>query len=121
MILAGLPVDPDGSDQPNSGSALVIHASEGGLSLQTFNHVHLRRRINFKVSFPMGTEFETFRVEAEIGWRDVYFWEDWKGYQYALKFVGSLKGDYLKLKRLFCRFPGTVETPRRINHSGDPV
>jgi len=121
MILIGLPVDLDGRNKPNSGSALVIHAGAAGLRLQPFNDTHLRRRINFKVSFPRGTEFESFRVEAEIVWKDVYFWEDWKGYQYALKFVESLDGHYLKLKRLFCRFPGVAETPPQVNHSGDPI
>jgi hypothetical protein len=121
MILIGLPVVLDGGDKQNSGSELVIHASKAGLSLQAFDNMHLSRRINFKVSFPKGTEFESFRVEAEIVWKDVYFWEDWKGYQYALKFVESLNGHYLKLKRLFCRFPGMAETPPRINYSGDPA
>ena len=106
MISIGLPFDLGGGNEHNSGSELIIHAGEAGLSLQTFNDMYLRRRINFKVSFPVGTEFESFRVEAEIVWKDVYFWEDWKGYQYALKFVGSLQGHYLKLNRLLCRLAG---------------
>jgi hypothetical protein len=121
MILIGLPVDLDGRDKPNSGSALVIHAREAGLSLQPFNDTHLRRRINFKVSFPRGTEFESFRVEAEIVWKDVYFWEDWKGYQYAFKFAGSLKDHYLKLNRLLCRLAGMEETPPQTNRRGVSV
>lgn len=104
MILIGLPVVLHRGDEQNSGSERIIHASEAGLSLQTFNPIHSSRRINFKVSFPRGNEYETFRIEAEIGWKDVYFWEDWKGYQYASKFVEGLGGHYLKLKRLFSRF-----------------
>jgi hypothetical protein len=121
MVLIGLPVDVDGGDKPSSGSGLFIHARGAGLSLQTSDTMHLRRSITFKASFPKGVDFESFRVEAEPIWRDVYFWEDWKGYQYALKFVESLNGHYLKLKRLFCRFPGMAETPPRINYSGDPA
>jgi hypothetical protein len=121
MILIGLPADLDGGDEQNSGSQLIIHASEAGLSLQTFNTIHFSRRLNFKVSFPRGNEFETFRVQAEIGWKDVYFWENWKGYQYASKFVESLDRHYLKLKRLFCRFPGTAEASPQVNHCGDPA
>jgi hypothetical protein len=119
MILIGLPVDLDGGDKANSGSALVIHASGAGLRFQTLNAMHPRGRMNFKVSFPKGTEFETFRVETQIVWRDVYFWEDWKGYQYALKSVERLNGHYLKLKQLFCRFSGMAETAPQINRSGD--
>lgn len=120
-MLIGLTVDLDGGGEQDSGSGLILHASEAGLSLQAFNNIRARRRINFKVSFPRGNEFETFRVEAEIGWKDVYFWENWKGYQYALKFVESLDGHYLKLKRLFCRFPAMTETSPRVNHRGDPL
>jgi len=121
MFLTGLPVDFDKSDMPNGYSGLVIRASAAGFRVQTFNDIRLPRKINMKVSFPKGTEFESFRVEAEIVWKDVYFWEDWKGYQYALKFVGSLQGHYLKLNRLLCRLAGMEETPPQINHSGDPA
>jgi len=124
MILIGLPVDFDGfdgNDKPNSASALVIHARKAGLSLQSFDETHLRRRIHFKVSFPGDTEFENFRVEAETVWKDVYFWEDWKGYQYALKFAGSLKDHYLKLNRLLCRLAGMEQTPPQTNHRGVSV
>jgi hypothetical protein len=121
MILIGLPVDLAGGDEQNSGSALILLANETGPSLQAFNNIQARRTINFKVFFPRGNEFETFRVEAEIGWKDVYFWENWKGYQYALKFVESLDGHYLKLKRLFCGFPGMAETSPQVNHHGGPA
>lgn len=119
MILIGLPVDLDGDNHFNLGSALVLHARGGGLSVQTLNDTHFRSRVNFKLSFPKGTEFETFRVETEIVWRDVYFWEDWKGYQYASKSVERLNGHYLKLKRLLWRFFRMAETPPEIRRSGD--
>jgi len=121
MILIGLPVDLDGGDKPNSAPALIIRARGRGLSLLAFNALPLSRRINFRVSFPKGTEFESFRVEAEIGWRDVYFWEDWKGYQYASKFAESLNAYYLKLKRQLRRLAGAEETPLQINPRGVSV
>jgi hypothetical protein len=83
--------------------------------------MHLRRSITFKASFPKGVDFESFRVEAEPIWRDVYFWEDWKGYQYALKFADRLNGHYLKLKRLLCELVGTENSPVRVDHRGVPV
>jgi len=121
MTLIGLPVDFDRSDKPNGGSGLVIHASAVGLRVQTFNDTPLGKKINIKVSFPKGTEFESFRVEAEIVWKDVYFWEGWEEYQYALKFIEILNGHYLKLKRLFCRLSSVEEDPTRINNSGASV
>jgi len=121
MILTGLPVDFDKSDKPNVYSGLVIRASAAGFRVQTFNDIRLPRKINMKVSFPKGAEFESFRVEAEIVWKDVYFWEGWEEYQYALKFVEILNGHYLKLKRLLCPLSGVEEAPTRINNSGASV
>jgi hypothetical protein len=121
MILIGLPVDFDKSDKPNAYSGLVIHARGASFQIQTFNNIPLRKKINMKVSFPKGAEFESFRVEAEIVWKDVYFWEGWEEYQYALKFVEILNGHYLKLKRLLRRLSSVEEAPTRINNSGAPV
>jgi hypothetical protein len=121
MVLIGLPVDVDGGDKRSSGSELFIQARGAGLSLQTSNAMRLRRGITFKVSFPKGTDFESFRVEAEPIWRDVYFWEDWKGYQYALKFSDRLNGHYLKLKRLLCELAGMGDTPAQVSHRRTPV
>ena len=118
MTLIGLPVDFDRSDKPNRGSGLVIDASAACLHVQPFNDTLLRKKINIKLSFPKGAEFESFRVEAEIVWRDVYFWEGWEEYQYALKFVESLNGHYLKLKRLLCRLSSVDEAPTRIHNRG---
>jgi len=98
--LISLPVDFRINDEPNAGPGLVINASEVGLRMQTFNDIPIGKRINIKVSFHKGTEFESFRTEAEIIWKDVYLWEDWEEYQYGLKFVEILNEDYLKLKML---------------------
>ncbi len=121
MILIGLPVDSHRSDKPSARSGLAIHASEAGLCLQTFYATPLGKRININVSFPRGTEFESFRVETEIVWKDVYFWEGWEQYQYALKFLEMSDGLYLKLKRLLCRLCRVEETPFQIKHRGVSV
>jgi hypothetical protein len=121
MILIGLPVDFDTSDKPNAYSGLVIHASAAGFRVQPFNNIPFPKKINMKVSFPKGAEFESFRMEAEIVWKDVYFWEGWEEYQYALKFVEILNGRYLKLKRLLRRLSSVEEVPTRINNSGASV
>jgi len=118
MTLVGLPVDFHTSDRPNAGLGLVIRASEAGLRLQTLYGIPLGRRISIKASFPKGNEFESLRMEAEIVWKDVYFWEGWEEYQYALKFIEILNGHYLKLKRLLYRLSSVEETPSKINHRG---
>ena len=103
MTLIGLPVDFHGSDKPNAVSEMVIPPSGACLRLQAFYDMPLRKKISIKASFPKDDEFGSFRMVAEIVWKDVYFWEGWGEYQYALKFLEMLNGHYLKLKRLFFR------------------
>jgi len=116
--LISLPVDFRMSDEPNAGSGLVINASKAGLRIQTFNDMPVSKRINIKVSFPKGIEFESFRAEAEIMWKDVYLWEDWEEYQYGLKYVEILNEDHLKLKRLLRGRSNFEEASFKINNSG---
>ncbi len=89
MTSIGLPVDFHRGDEPNAGSGLVILASGAGLCLQTLHDIPMKR-IRMKASFPKGNAFESFRMEVEIVWRDVYFWEGWEAYQYILRFVKIL-------------------------------
>jgi len=68
-----------------------------------------------KISFPKGTEYESFRVETEIFWKAGHLWERWEEYHYASKFLSMLNGYCLKLKRLFCRLPRMEEPPTRVH------
>jgi len=116
MILIGLPVDLERSDKPNAGPGLVIHSGAAGLCAQAFNNTPLSKKINIKVSFPEGTEYESYRVETEIVWKDVHFWEGWEEYHYALKLVKVFTDHYLKFKWLLCRLSGVEEAPTRIHN-----
>jgi hypothetical protein len=81
---------------------LVLNASEGGLLIQTFKNMSIGTRIDIKVLFkvllPKGVKSAKFRTVADIIWKDTYWWEDWEGYQYGLKFIQILDEDYRKLK-----------------------
>ena len=118
MVLTGLPVDFKRRDQTNAGLPLAIHAAVAGLYVQPFNDTPLRRTINLKVSFPKGTEYESFRVETEMVWKNVHIREGWEGYHYASKFVEMLKDHYLILERLFRRLSGAEEASIQTHHSG---
>jgi len=108
--LISLPVDFRMIDEPNVAPGLVINASEAGLLIQTFNEMSIGKRISIKVLFPKGTEFESFKGESEIIWKDTYWWEDWEAYQYGLKFIKMLSEDHLKLKLLLCGQSNLGET-----------
>ncbi len=104
-VLINLPIDFRMTGGPNAGQGMAINASETGLLFQTFSDMPIGKRMNIKVSFPKDTEFENLRAEAEIIWKDVYFWDDWEGYQYGLKFVQISNEDYSKLNQLLCPSP----------------
>ncbi len=95
MILAGLLVGLDRDDQISGRAAC--------LRIKAFNDPPPYKTIHMKISFPTGTEYESFRVETEIIWKSGHFGESWDEYYYASKFFETLNGYYLKFKRHFCR------------------
>ena len=44
-------------------------------------------KLNIKIQFPRELKLSNIEAEAEVIWRDVYYWEDLEGYQYGLKFT----------------------------------
>jgi len=118
-VLVNLPIDFRMTDEPNAGQGMAINASETGLLFQTFNDMPIGKRMNIKVSFRKGTEFEDLRAEAEIIWKDVYFWDDWEGYQYGLKFVQISNEDYSKLNQLLC--PSSNADQRILERHGEKL
>ena len=110
MILIGLPIGLERSDQ--------IPVSAACLCVQAFNDLPPGKRINMKISFPRGNEYESFRVETEIIWKEGHFWESWEEYHYASKFLNMLNGYYLKFRRHFCGSSRMEEASTRIhNHN----
>ena len=63
---------------------------------------HANPRFFLSLSLPKGGKLESFRAEAEIIWKDLYFWEDWEEYQYGLTVVEIFNEDDLTLKRHLC-------------------
>ena len=55
-----------------------------------------------KVGVLFSEEFELSRAEttAQIVWKEVYWGEDWVGYEYGLKFVETNESDLSKLKEI---------------------
>ncbi len=102
MILTGLPFGLEESDQ--------IPARAASLCVQPFHDLPACRRIHMKISFPRGTEYETFRLETEIGWKAGHFRESWEEYHYTSKLLRILKDYSFKLKRCLCGLSPMEET-----------
>ena len=106
MILIGLPFGLERNDQIPASAAACLWVQEG---------FPPGRRIRMKISFPRGTEYESFRVETEIFWKAGHLRESWDEYHYASKFLSVLNGYYLKLKRHFCGLPRMEEASTRVH------
>ncbi len=101
-VLINLPVDLWVIHELKAASGLVLNGSEGGLLIQTFKDMPICTRIDIKVLFKVllskGVKSAKFRAVTDIIWKGTYWWEDWEGYQYGLKFIQILDEDYRKLK-----------------------
>jgi hypothetical protein len=115
-ISISLPVEFRMVDGPSVDPGIVINASETGLLIQSFKDMHIGSRITIKVLSPKGRECEEIMMAAEIIWKDTYFWEDWEGYQYGLKFCQVSNEDCPKLTLLLNR----RSDPEEISYSDNP-
>ena len=101
-VLINLPVNFRMIGELKAAPGVVLNASEAGFLIQTFKDMPIGTRIDikvlFKVLFPKGVKFTNIKAIATIIWKDTYWWEDWEGYQYGVKFIQILDENYRKLK-----------------------
>jgi len=98
--LLDLPLEYRIIDAPYAHGGLVVNVSEAGLLLQSVKNIPVGTKLDVAVLFPKGYELSNFNVLAEIIWKDLYWKEDWEGYQYGLKFIQIREEEYRKLKHL---------------------
>jgi hypothetical protein len=99
-VLVCLPLNFEMDKDKGGYPGLTLDASESGLLFHTLKEMPVGTRLNIEVFFPKELKLPNFKAEAEIIWKDVYYWEDWEGYQYGLKFIHISNEDYLKLNRV---------------------
>ena len=85
---------------PNAHGALIVNGSEMGLLIQSVKNIPVGTNLNIAVLFPKGYEMANFEVSAQVAWKEIYWKEDWEGYQYGLKFIQISKNDHWKLRQL---------------------
>ncbi len=86
-IMMSFPLHFQINEKGGAYPGLTIDTSESGLLIQTLKEMPVGIRLNIEVLFPKELNLPTFRAETEIIWRDIYYWEDWEGCQYGLKFT----------------------------------
>jgi hypothetical protein len=99
-LLLDLPLEYRVMNAPYAHGGLVVNASEVGLLINSIKNMPVGTKLNIAVLFPKGFELTNFEVLAQVIWKDLYWEEDWEGYQYGLKFTQILEEDRRKLKQL---------------------
>lgn len=99
-VILDLPLEYRLTNIPNAHGALVVNGSEMGLLIESVKHIPVGTNLNIAVLFPKGYEMANFEVLAQIVWKEIYWKEDWEGYQYGLKFIQIRKEDHWKLRQL---------------------
>jgi len=108
-IVVNVPVDLGIIDKPKGSSGLVMNASETGLMIQSFKDLSIGRIVRIEVLFLKDLQMMRFSAVAEIVWKDIYWWDDWEGYQYGLKFTQISNEDNSILKLLLSNLPKLKE------------
>ena len=87
---------------------IVENLGEGGLLTQSVYDMSVGEKLNIRIFFPNGFEFDGIRIVGKIVWKDHHYETDWKGYQYGVEFVLTSEEDRQKLDDLL-RSPSILE------------
>ncbi|OGP99087.1 MAG: hypothetical protein A2026_19395 [Deltaproteobacteria bacterium RBG_19FT_COMBO_46_12] len=99
-VLISLPLLLQINENEAVYTGLTVDVSESGLLIQSFKDMPVDTRLNVEVLFPKGFELSNFHGVADVIWKYIYYWEDWEGYLYGLKFTQILDKERLMLKQL---------------------
>lgn len=95
-----LPLEYRFKNIPKVYGGLVVNGSEKGLLIESVKHIPVGTNLNVAVLFPKIYEMANFEVSVEVVWKDIYWKENWEGYQYGLKFLQINKEDHWRLRQL---------------------
>jgi len=95
-----LPLEYRVTDVSDAHGALIVNGSEMGFLIESVKSIPIGANLNIDVLFPKGYELANFEVLAQVVWKEIYWKEDWEGYQYGLKFVSIRANDHWKLRQL---------------------
>jgi hypothetical protein len=99
-VVLDLPLEYQVTNIPNAHGALIVNGSEMGLLIESVKNIPVGTNLNIVVLFLKEYELANFEVCAQIVWKDLYWKEDWEGYQYGLKFISIRAHDQWKLRQL---------------------
>jgi len=99
-VVLDLPLEYRVTDVSDAHGALIVNGSEMGFLIESVKSIPIGANLNIDVLFPKGYELANFEVLAQVVWKEIYWKEDWEGYQYGLKFVSIRANDHWKLRQL---------------------
>jgi hypothetical protein len=78
----------------------VTNLSEGGMVIQSPGQMEIGQHLKSQLSFILGSEIKTIKIQAEVVWRDDYLNEAWKDYRCGAKILDISTRDKTKLNNL---------------------
>jgi hypothetical protein len=99
-VVLDLPLEYRVIGDPKAHGALVANGSEIGFLIESVKNIPVGTNLNVAVLFPKGYKMANFEVSAQIIWKEIYWKEDWEGYQYGFKFVSIRTNNHWKLRQL---------------------
>jgi len=87
-------------DNPWVRGALTVNLSETGLLIESVSNLPVGEKLTIVVFFPKEFALKSLKASAEIVWKEIYWKEDWEGFQYGLKFTEIEEKELWKLQQL---------------------
>lgn len=78
----------------------VTNLSEGGMVIKSPGQMEIGQHLKSQLSFILGSEIKTIKIQAEVVWRDDYLNEAWKDFRCGAKFLDISTRDKTKLNNL---------------------
>jgi len=94
------PIEYSTSNGSRPRGGYAGNMSERGLLLYSIDHLNIGTELEMAVFYRDEYRFSDFHVLAKIVWKDYYMSEDWKGFQYGLKFSHISEEDREKVRQL---------------------
>ena len=99
-MIMDLPLEYRIFDNTFARGALTVNASKTGLLIQSVTDLPIGTKLSLGVLFHKEFELKELKVSAEIVRKERFWKEDWKGFQYGLRFTEVEEEDLMKLQEL---------------------
>lgn len=95
-----LPLEYNGVNSSVTRHARALNLSEGGMLIHSPEQLEIGRQMKSKLSFLLGTETNTIKLQGEVVWTKASLNGAWGGYRSGVRFLDALPKEKAKLTHL---------------------